>query len=132
MGAIRSPGEKDESTSVKESALYKRRMEHRQGKTPKESALNERRDERLLLQEEKFQLDGEIRKLEARRAERWRELIALNKWDNHEEDAVVKEIDYELEALNLKQLKVWSLLQDSNDKWDRFMRMVESELPIPS
>jgi hypothetical protein len=58
MGAIRSPGEKDESTSVKESALHERRIEHRHGKTPKESALNERRDERLLLQEEKFQLEG--------------------------------------------------------------------------
>ncbi len=108
LGAIPSPGEKDESSSVAESAPE--------------------RDERLRLQDENFLLVCEIRKLELRKSKRWNQLVALNKWENHEEDAVVKELDYDIEQLSLKQLKVWSLLQESNAKWDRLMKMVESEI----
>ncbi len=113
MGAIQSPGEKEKSTSVKESALH------------------ERRDERLRLQDENFHLVCEIRKLEAKRSRRWNELVVMKKWDDHENDAVVKELDYDIENMSLKQLKVWYLLQDCNEKWDRFMKMVDSDVPPP-
>ncbi len=86
------------------------------------------RDEPLRLQEENFNLICEIRKLELKRSRRWNELVASNKWDNHENDAVVKELDYEIEQESLKQLKVWSILQESNEKIERLVQMVCSEV----
>ena len=73
------------------------------------------RDTRLALEDENFHLSAEMRRLDARKAERWRELVRTNQWATHEEDAVIIALDEEIEQTRLRQVKVYTLLKENKE-----------------
>jgi hypothetical protein len=74
------------------------------------------RSTRLALEDEHFHLSAEIRRLEAIKVSRWKELVRTNQWDKHEEDEIVIALDEEIEKNRLKQLKVYTLLNENKKK----------------
>jgi hypothetical protein len=94
--AISSRGGEDKENSVIESA--------------------QERNTRLALEDEYFHLEAEIRRLDAIKATRWQQLVMLNQWDSHECDATVISLNEEIEQNRLKQLKVYTLLNENKRK----------------
>jgi hypothetical protein len=47
---------------------------------------------------------------------RWQELVHLNMWHTHEEDKTVRELDEEIAQNRLKQIKVYTLINENKKK----------------
>ncbi len=81
-----------------------------------ESALDQRT--RLALEKEHHHLSTEIRRLEAIKMTRWKELLDLNLWHTHDEDNTVKELDNEIDEYRMKQRNITTLIDGHKGKME--------------
>jgi hypothetical protein len=81
-----------------------------------ESALDQRT--RLALENKHHHLTAEIRRLEAIKMTRWKELLDLNLWHTHDEDNTVKELDMEIDEYRKEQRNITTLIDAHKEKME--------------